>query len=186
MSSTPNLRIKRFPWQRTRFAIVTWPPCFDKITQQLFPVPDIILATERQSGRTALLVGGELVRCLYTCCRLWDKWSESGIHCPSVDVIQCNCSFKQRAIYQKICFRFFWPVGKNWNWSFSFVVEDSCVLLGNVKHLPLNCEYSGCLTRKNLTRFHHLKDLIKSKSMDLQLHNAIKHEYHSTSKPVNL
>lgn len=29
--------------------------CFDKITQQLFPVPDIILATECQSGGAKLM-----------------------------------------------------------------------------------------------------------------------------------
>lgn len=42
----------------------------------------------------------------------------------------------------------FWPVGKDWNWSFSYVVKDSCVLSGEVKHLPLNCKYHECVKRK--------------------------------------
>lgn len=72
MSSIPSLRIKRFLWQRTRFAIVAWPLCYDKITQQLFPVADIVLATGHQRvEETGYWYRGELGRRLNICSTLF-------------------------------------------------------------------------------------------------------------------
>lgn len=99
----PQFTYKTVPLAADSFRHCCVAPALWQDNTTVFPVPDIILATEHQSPRLKLLMPCR-ISCLNICRKLENK-SESGVLCPRVHVIRMQLFFQKIAHILKICFR---------------------------------------------------------------------------------